>query len=255
MLPRVARCANRLRHVEHNLRAFTLAKRHAEILHRAEPRARLPSVDDGDLSGGHRRPEHARHRIGFKAGVHQPRRLVKPVRTIQHHADQLHPVPARAEDQTAPRAAGEPRFNARRAGVGFQQPVLVSELAAIRPPRPRDLRRLGGNDPPKRLVAHRRAGNPRQIVGRRHVRVVRQAVRVGKMGAGRAQLRRPRVHHPHKLRHAAADMLRNRHGRVVSAGEHQPIEHLLQRQRFALREVDRRARHAERMSRAGDLAA
>ncbi len=100
--PRKARCANRLRHVEHNLRARPHSGTRDPASRRAARSPRRPSMTaifPAAIVG----PEHARAIVWVsKAGVHQPRRLIKPVRTIQHHADQLHPVPARAEDQTAP---------------------------------------------------------------------------------------------------------------------------------------------------------
>ena len=87
------------------------------------------------------------------------------------------------------------------------------------------------------------------------MRILRQTVGIGKMRMNRAKLCRPTVHQLNKLRRASRDMLRDGDGSVVAAGKHQPQKHLPKRQRFALREVDRRARHAERIGRAGDLTA
>ena len=83
------------------------------------------------------------------------------------------------------------------------------------------------------------------------MRILRQTVGIGKMRMNRAKLCRPTIHQLNKLRRASRDMLRDGDGSVVAAGEHQPQKHLPKRQRFALRQIDGRSRHAEGARRTG----
>ena len=188
------------------------------------------------------------HRHGFvslECPVHQPSRLVEPVRAVQYHPDDAHSVPLRAEHQAPPRLARIARLDARRTLVGGQQLVLAAQHAAVRPSLPRNRRAARGDNFPEERQRHRLTGNQRQIVRSGVMPVAGQAVRGQKDGVLAAQLRCARRHHPAEFLRRAADVFRNRDGGVVAGRQHQPIEHVAQGQRFSLRKVDARSRHTE----------
>ena len=188
------------------------------------------------------------HRHGFvplERDVHQPRRLVEPVRAVQHHPDDAHSVPLRAEHQAPPRLARIARLDARRALVGGQQLVLAAQHTAVRPPRPRNRRAARGDNLPEERQRHRLTGNQRQIVRGGVMSVAGQAVRGQKDRILAAKLRRAVSHHPAEFLRRAADVFRNRDGGIVAGRQHQPVEHVAQGKRFPLREVDARPRHTE----------
>ena len=85
----------------------------------------------------------------------------------------------------------------------------------------------------KALHAHRPARDARHIIGGGIMVVVRQAVRVGKMGVGKPQRRHLLVHQLREFRQIAAYRLRYRVGAVIGGFHHRPVQRVPQRDDLA----------------------
>ena len=85
----------------------------------------------------------------------------------------------------------------------------------------------------KELMAERFLRDAVEVMRRGIVIVLRQAVGVGKVRAGAAELLRARVHALHERRDAAADILRDDVARLVRRGDHGTVEKVLKRNGLA----------------------
>ena len=165
-----------------------------------------------------------------KLFLHDPDRVVPHVRRVQHHRDQLHPAPLRAAHEAPPRRLRIPGLDAVAAGQLRQQLVFVLHRAVVVPPLPRHGDGLRPHNPAEFLVLPRLRRDARQLPRGGLVPLGRQPVWVAKVRVHKPHLRRLRVHLLRKPLHAARNVDRQRHRRVVPAAQHQPVEQLLHRQ-------------------------
>ena len=186
-------------------------------------------------------PAVGRERIGKAAEI---RRAVGAGRALaaEHDAQQTHTVLLRRGDEAVARGIRVAGLDAlgifiviaavhRR--IGIDEAVRVRERALFGQVRSRNgmLDRVA--DRGKELMAERFLRDAVEVMRRGIVIVLRQAMGIGKVRAGAAELLRARVHALHERRDAAADILRDDVARLVGRGDHGTVEKVLKRHGLA----------------------
>ena len=147
-----------------------------------------------------------------------------------------HAAAARGRGLVPARAGGVARLDAEDPGVAVEQVVPGAQDVTVR-----DRGDPHADDLPHDRVVHHEAREVGDVVGARKVAGGVEPVRPDEVALVQPELPRPRVHHRHEARLAAAAHVgRERIGRVVRAGDQRGLEQLAHGQPLARPEGDRR---------------
>ena len=162
--------------------------------------------------------------IAGKAEIQQRHVVVPIVTVVEGHADQGHTLPLGGRDQGSARRLGIAGLDPQTAVIELKKLVMIGQI-----PLP-DGDGGGRDDPAEHLVLQSIGGEPGHVGGAGVVALGVQAVGVGEVGVGHCKALGHLVHQRHKGVHFPGHTVGHRQGGVVSAGEHQPVEQLLQGQ-------------------------